>query len=100
MNFLRILEGSQQYNDKTTYFQTGGEGMSLKHYAILLKAFGLAIFLVPLFMKGMGYIATISQSMVFGLIVIGAILLMAGNVFEAKALRADTPTRRGEISKN
>ena len=74
--------------------------MSLKHYAILLKALGLAIFLVPLFMKGMGHLATISQSMVIGLIVIGAILLIVGNVFEAKALRVDTPARSGKISKN
>lgn len=62
--------------------------MLLTHYAIMLKAVNLAIFLVPLFMRGMGYLATISQSTLFGLIVIAAILLIVGNVFEAKALRA------------
>ncbi|RSD28773.1 hypothetical protein [Mesobacillus subterraneus] len=62
--------------------------MSQKHYAILLKALGLAVFLVPLFMKGMGYIATISAATMISLIVLGVILLIIGNVFEAKAMRA------------
>ncbi|WP_079508648.1 hypothetical protein [Mesobacillus jeotgali] len=62
--------------------------MSLKVYAILLKALGLAIFLVPLFMKGMGYIATISPLVMFVLIAIGVVLLIVGNVCEAKAMGA------------
>jgi hypothetical protein len=63
--------------------------MSLKHFAILLKAFGLAIFLVPLFMKGMGYLTGISHGIVIVLMIIGVIMLIVGNLFEAKAMRAD-----------
>jgi hypothetical protein len=62
--------------------------MSLKVYAILLKTLGLAVFLVPMFMKGMGYIATISPAVMFTLIAIGVVLLIVGNVFEAKAMRS------------
>ncbi|MCM3666114.1 hypothetical protein M3204_16980 [Mesobacillus subterraneus] len=70
--------------------------MSLKHSAILLKAFGLAIFLVPLFMKGMGYLAAISHGIVIVLMIIGVILLIIGNVFEAKAMRADAAAEKGK----
>jgi hypothetical protein len=68
--------------------------MSLKVYAILLKALGLAVFLVPMFMKGMGYIATISPTVMFSLIAIGVVLLIVGNVFEAKAMRTGAYVRR------
>lgn len=68
--------------------------MSLKVYAILLKTLGLAVFLVPMFMKGMGYIATISPVVMFSLIAIGVVLLIAGNIFEAKAMRSGAYVRR------
>lgn len=68
--------------------------MSLKVYAILLKTAGLAVFLVPMFMKGMGYIATISPTVMFTLIAIGVVLLIVGNVFEAKAMRSSGYVRR------
>ncbi len=68
--------------------------MSLKVYAILLKVLGLAVFLVPMFLKGMGYIATISPSVMFSLIAIGVVLLIVGNVCEAKAMRAGAYGRR------
>jgi hypothetical protein len=68
--------------------------MSLKVYAFLLKALGLAVFLVPMFMKGMGYIATISPSVMFSLIAIGVVLLIAGNVCEVKAMRSGAYSRR------
>jgi hypothetical protein len=68
--------------------------MTLKVYAILLKALGLAVFLVPMFMKGMGYIATISPTVMFSLIAIGVVLLIVGNVFEAKAMRTGAYVRR------
>ncbi len=61
--------------------------MSLKVYAILFKILGLAAILVPIFLKGMGYIASISPSLMFGLIAIGAVLLTIGNVLEAKTAR-------------
>ena len=73
--------------------------MSLKVYAILLKTLGLAVFLVPLFMKGMGYIATISPTVMFSLIAIGVVLLIVGNVFEAKAMRSGTYVRRRRFRK-
>lgn len=59
----------------------------MKRYAILLKALGLAVLLGPLFMGGFGYISTIPQFGIILFITIGLILLMAGNVYEAKALR-------------
>ena len=62
--------------------------MSLKQYAILLKVAGLAVFLVPLFMVGMGNIIAIGYAEVIALIVIGAALLIVGNVFEAKGMRS------------
>ncbi|MGV2941338.1 hypothetical protein AB5I83_17175 [Mesobacillus sp. LC4] len=68
--------------------------MSLKVYAILLKTLGLAVFLVPMFMKGMGFIATISPAVMFSLIAIGVVLLIVGNIFEAKAMRSGTYFRR------
>jgi hypothetical protein len=68
--------------------------MSLKVYAILLKTAGLAVFLVPMFMKGMGYIATISPSVMFSLIAIGVVLLIIGNVFEAKSMRSGSYVKR------
>jgi hypothetical protein len=61
--------------------------LSLKRYAILLKALGLAVLLVPLFIGSFGYISTIPQFGIILFITIGLILLMAGNVYEAKALR-------------
>lgn len=64
--------------------------MSFKQYAILLKIAGLAVFLVPLFMIGMGDIITMGFAEVITMIVIGAALLVVGNVFEAKAMRAGT----------
>lgn len=64
--------------------------MSLNQYAILLKVAGLAVFLVPMFMVGMGNIIVIGYAEVIALIVIGAVLLIVGNVFEAKAMRAGT----------
>lgn len=73
--------------------------MSLKVYAILLKTLGLAVFLVPLFMKGMGYIATISPTVMFSLIAIGVVLLIVGNVFEAKGMRSGTYVRRRRFRK-
>jgi hypothetical protein len=74
--------------------------MSLKHYAILLKALGLAVFLVPLFMKGMGYFTAISHGIVIVLMIIGVIFLIVGNVFEANAMRADAAAKRGNKGKN
>ncbi|MCM3572532.1 hypothetical protein M3172_04980 [Mesobacillus subterraneus] len=68
--------------------------MSLKVYAIILKTAGLAVFLVPMFMKGMGYIAAISPTVMFSLIAIGIVLLIVGNVFEAKAMRNGAYGRR------
>ncbi|MBT2642489.1 hypothetical protein J7I80_09645 [Bacillus sp. ISL-41] len=68
--------------------------MSLKVYAVILKTAGLAVFLVPMFMKGMGYIATISPIVMFSLIAIGVVLLIVGNVFEAKAMRNGAYGRR------
>ena len=68
--------------------------MSLKVYAIILKGAGLAVFLVPMFMKGMGFIATISPTVMFSLIAIGVILLIVGNILEAKAMRNGAYGRR------
>ncbi|WP_226641389.1 hypothetical protein [Mesobacillus subterraneus] len=68
--------------------------MSLKVYAILFKTLGLAVFLVPMFMKGMGFIATISPAVMFSLIAIGVVLLIVGNVCEAKAMRNGAYVRR------
>ncbi|KIY21468.1 hypothetical protein [Mesobacillus subterraneus] len=62
--------------------------MSLKNYAILLKILGPAVFLVPIFLKGMGYIKSISPAIMFSLIAIGVVLLIAGNICEAKAIRS------------
>lgn len=68
--------------------------MSMKHYAILLKAAGLAVFLVPLFMRSMGYITAIPEFLLILLIAVGLVLVIAGNVYETKALR----TRKEKIS--
>lgn len=68
--------------------------MSLKNYAILLKILGPAVFLVPIFLKGMGYIKTISPAIMFSLIAIGVVLLIAGNICEAKAMQSGEYGRR------
>ncbi|WP_210367762.1 hypothetical protein [Bacillus sp. REN3] len=63
--------------------------MSLKHYAVLLKFAGLIAFLVPLFLRGMDAHVGLSQTGVIIVISIGTVLLITGNVMEAKALRTD-----------
>lgn len=62
--------------------------MSLKHSAVLLKASGLSLILVPLFMKGMGFIRILPQAGIYGVVGVGVAMLIVGMVFEAKALRA------------
>lgn len=62
--------------------------MSLKHSAVLLKASGLSLILVPLFMKGMGLIRILPQAGINIVVGVGIVVLIVGVVFEAKAVRA------------
>jgi hypothetical protein len=72
--------------------------LSLKYCGILLKAAGLAFFLVPLFMKGLGYVSVLPHAGIITLMAIGVALLIVGNVCEAKILRAkkNRGTQRGK----
>jgi hypothetical protein len=62
--------------------------LSLKHSAVLLKASGLSLILVPLFMKGMGFIRILPQAGINIVVGAGIVVLIVGVVFEAKAVRA------------
>jgi hypothetical protein len=62
--------------------------LSLKHSAVLLKASGLSLILVPLFMKGMGFIRILPQAGINIVVGVGIVILIVGMVFEARAVRA------------
>lgn len=62
--------------------------MALRHTAVFLKASGLSLILVPLFMKGMGFIRILPKAGIYILVGIGFIMLLVGMVYEVKALRA------------
>lgn len=62
--------------------------MPLKHTAVLLKASGLSLILVPLFMLGMGFIRILPRTGIYIMVGIGIIMLIVGMVCEVKALRA------------
>lgn len=69
--------------------------MPLKHIAVLLKASGLSLILVPLFMKGMGFIRILPKTGIYIMVGIGIIMLIVGMVCEIKAFRAGMrPTRK------
>jgi len=62
--------------------------LPLKHTAVLLKASGLSLILVPLFMLGMGFIRILPRTGIYIMVGIGIIMLIVGMVCEVKALRA------------
>ncbi|MEH7884266.1 hypothetical protein V7654_08065 [Bacillus sp. JJ1609] len=68
--------------------------MSLKHFAVFLKASGLSLILVPLFMQGMGFIRILPKAGIYIMVGIGSIMLIVGMVGEVKALRAGMRTAR------
>ncbi len=61
--------------------------MPNKMYYLGMKIIGLAVFLVPLFLKGQGILTELSKPTVIILIVIGAIILILGDVLERKYKR-------------
>lgn len=62
--------------------------MPLKHTAVLLKASGLSLILVPLFMQGMGLIRIIPKTGIYIMVGIGIVILIVGMACEVKAMRA------------
>jgi hypothetical protein len=71
--------------------------LPLKHTAVLLKASGLSLILVPLFMLGMGFIRIIPKAGIYIMVGIGIIMLIVGMVCEVKALRAGVRPARKKV---
>lgn len=65
----------------------GGGEMSNKPkriYYLILKFIGLAVFLIPLFLKGQGAVTHLNKLTLIIFIIIGTVLLITGDILERK----------------